>query len=153
MANRLTMAEIDRILTLHTTEHSNREIADLLGINRETVGKYVAQAKAQNQPDEPAVGAPPTGSNSTSPSGPRSECEPFRDLILAKVEQGFLAKRIHQDLAGNHGDSTPSYYSVRRFIARLMQKTPRPFRRMEADQRKAFRQEASALNRATSSLI
>ena len=45
MANRLTMAEIDRILTLHTTEHSNREIADLLGINRETVGKYVARAK------------------------------------------------------------------------------------------------------------
>jgi hypothetical protein len=28
MANRLTMAEIDRILTLHTTERSNREIAD-----------------------------------------------------------------------------------------------------------------------------
>jgi hypothetical protein len=38
MANRLTMAEIDRILTLHTTEHSNREIADLLGIHREAVG-------------------------------------------------------------------------------------------------------------------
>ena len=127
MANRLTMAEIDRILTLHTTEHSNREIADLLGINRETVGKYVAQAKAQNQPNAP------TGSNGTSPSGPRSECEPFRDLILAKVEQGFLAKRIHQDLAGDHGESTPSYYSVRRFIARLMQKTPLPFRRMETE--------------------
>jgi len=127
MANRLTMAEIDRILTLHTTEHSNREIADLLGINRETVGKYVAQAKAQNQPNAP------TGSSGTSPSGPRSECEPFRDLILAKVEQGFLAKRIHQDLAGDHGESTPSYYSVRRFIARLMQKTPLPFRRMETE--------------------
>lgn len=127
MANRLTMAEIDRILTLHTTAHSNREIADLLGINRETVGKYVAQAKAQNQPNAP------TGSNGTSPSGPRSECEPFRDLILAKVEQGFLAKRIHQDLAGDHGESTPSYYSVRRFIARLMRKTPLPFRRMETE--------------------
>ena len=127
MANRLTMAEIDRILTLHTTEHSNREIADLLGINRETVGKYVARAKAQNQPNAPS------GSNGTSPSGPRSECEPFRDLILAKVEQGFLAKRIHQDLAEDHGESTPSYYSVRRFIARLMQKTPLPFRRMETE--------------------
>ena len=33
MANRLTMAEIDRIVTLHTTEHSNREIARLLGVN------------------------------------------------------------------------------------------------------------------------
>ena len=37
MANRLTMAEIDKILTLHTTAHTNREIADLLAINRETV--------------------------------------------------------------------------------------------------------------------
>jgi transposase len=127
MANRLTMAEIDRILTLHTTEHSNREIADLLGINRETVGKYVAQAKAQNQPNAPS------GSNTTPLSGPRSECEPFREPILAKIEQGFLAKRIHQDLAEDHGESAPSYYSVRRFIARLMQKTPLPFRRMETE--------------------
>ena len=31
MAKRLTMAEIDAILTLHTTGHSNREIATLLG--------------------------------------------------------------------------------------------------------------------------
>ena len=54
MTNRLTMAEIDRVLTLHTTEHSNREIADLLGFNRETVGKYVARAKAQNQPNAPS---------------------------------------------------------------------------------------------------
>ena len=53
MANRLTMAEIDRILTLHTTDHSNREIADLLGVDRGTVGKYVARAKAQNQPNAP----------------------------------------------------------------------------------------------------
>ena len=53
MANRLTMAEIDTILTLHTTGHSNREIADLLGVNRETVGKYVARCKAQNQPNAP----------------------------------------------------------------------------------------------------
>ncbi len=53
MANRLTMAEIDTILTLHTTGHSNREIAALLGVNRETVGKYLARAKAQNQPNAP----------------------------------------------------------------------------------------------------
>jgi len=153
MANRLTMAEIDRILTLHTTAHSNREIANLLGINRETVGKYVSRAQAQNQPNAPSgnngggpslgagqnrpdqssVGAPPTGSNGSERSGPRSECEPFRKLILAKIDQGFHAKRIHQDLVEDHGESTPSYYSVRRFIARLMQKTPLPFRRMETE--------------------
>jgi transposase len=134
MANRLTMAEIDRILTLHTTEHSNREIAVLLGIDRETVGKFVARAKTQNQPNAPsgadAAGDTPNGSPA---SGPRSSCEPFREIILAKIEQGFLAKRIHQDLAEDHGESTPSYYSVRRFVARLMQKTPLPFRRMETE--------------------
>ena len=134
MANRLTMAEIDRILTLHTTEHSNREIAALLGIHRETVGKYVARAKAQNQPNAPSgKSVDRSGSNGPSPSGPRSECEPLRELILAKVEQGFLAKRIHQDLVADHGESTPSYYSVRRFIARLTRRTPLPFRRMETE--------------------
>ena len=39
--------------------------------------------------------------------------------------------RIHQDLVEDHRDGAPSYYSVRRFIARLRQKTPLPFRRME----------------------
>jgi IstB-like ATP binding protein/Helix-turn-helix domain len=106
MANRLTMAEIDRILTLHTTEHSNREIADLLGFHRETIGKYVARAKSQNQPNAPS------GSNGTSQSGPRSECGPFRELILAKVEQGFLAKRIHQDLAEDHGEAFEGHDKV-----------------------------------------
>ena len=64
-------------------------------------------------------------------AGPRSECEPFREPILAKIEQGFLAMRIHQDLVEEHREHAPSYYSVRRFVARLMRKTPLPFRRME----------------------
>jgi hypothetical protein len=147
MANRLTMAEIDRIVTLHTTEHSNREIARLLGVNRKTVGRYVARAKAENQPNaptgmEPCDGGPrtaaqnqpnaPPGCNGPA-SGPPSECEPYRELVLAKIEQGFQAKRIHQDLVEDHGESAPSYYSVRRFVARLMRKTPLPFRRMETE--------------------
>jgi transposase len=125
MANRLTMAEIDAILTLHTTGHSNREIAALLGNDRETVGKYVARATGQNPPSAP------TGSTASRASGPLSACEPFREQIVAKVEQGFESVRIHQDLLGEHGESAPSYYSVRRFVARLRQKTPLPFRRME----------------------
>jgi transposase len=158
MANRLTMAEIDKILTLHTTAHTNREIADLLAINRETVGKYVGRYKAQNQPNAPpgteqvdglASNAPPGpelpdglamptpmhlfgGSPSNGPcSGPPSECEPYRELILAKAEQGLSAKRISQDLAEEYRESAPGYYSVRRFVARLNRTTPLPFRRME----------------------
>jgi IS30 family transposase len=53
MANRLTMAKIDAILTFHSSRHSNREISDLLGVDRGTVGKYVAQAKTQNPPNAP----------------------------------------------------------------------------------------------------
>lgn len=127
MANRLTMAEIDAILTLHTTRHSNREIAALLGRDRGTVGKYVARAEAENRPNAP------TGPEASPGSGPPSDCEPFRAAILAKVEQGLDAVRIRQDLAEEHGESAPSYYSVRRFVARLKRKTPLPFRRLETE--------------------
>ena len=160
MTKRLTMAAVDTILTLHKAGHSNREIAALLGVNRETVGKYLARVKAQYQPNAPTGNrtddpnnAPagsdagdgraaatsenqpnaPTGSTSVPRNGPPSECEPFREEILAKIEQGLEAVRIHQDLAEDHRDSAPSYYSVRRFIARLRHKTPLPFRRMETE--------------------
>ncbi|MGO9598372.1 MAG: IS21 family transposase [Isosphaeraceae bacterium] len=162
MAKRLTMAEIDTILTLHKAGHSNREIAALLGVNRETIGKHLGRVKAQNQPNAP-TGKPtddpngyqpnaptgneagndradaatesqpnaPTDSASSPANGPPSECEAFREEIVAKIEQGLEAVRIHQDLVVDHRDSAPSYYSVRRFIARLRQKVPLPFRRME----------------------
>ena len=160
MTKRLTMAAVDTILTLHKAGHSNREIAALLGVNRETVGKYLARVKAQYQPNAPPGIGPtirtmrppevtlatvvrprrlrtsqtaPTGSTSVPRNGPPSECEPFREEILAKIEQGLEAVRIHQDLAEDHRDSAPSYYSVRRFIARLRHKTPLPFRRMETE--------------------
>jgi len=137
MANQLTMADIDSILTLHTTQHSNREIAELLGVNRETVNKYVAQAEAQNRPNAPTgsaevrAGLASQAGLANSASGPRSGCEPFREQILEKLQQGLHAKRIHQDLVADYGGNTPSYYSVRRFIARLQKKVPLPFRRME----------------------
>ncbi|MHB9047284.1 MAG: IS21 family transposase, partial [Pirellulales bacterium] len=142
MANRLNMAEISAILTLHKSEHSNRAIADLVGVDRGTVGKYVAQAEAQNPPNAP-TGSPAgegpgplpeeTTGETASSSGPSSGCEPFRQEILAKVEQGLSAVRIHQDLVEDHRDGAPSYYSVRRFVARLLRKTPLPFRRMETE--------------------
>lgn len=36
-------------------------------------------------------------------SGPASACEPYREVILAKLEKGLSAKRIWQELAGDHG--------------------------------------------------
>lgn len=160
MAKRLTMAEIDTILTLHKAGESNRAIAALLGKDRETIGRHLARAKAQIQPNAPTGnrlddpnGCPaenttgdgsagvvsenspsaPTGSPSPLPNGPPSTCEAFRAEIVAKIEQGLEAVRIHQDLVQDHCDGAPSYYSVRRFVARLRRKTPLPFRRMETE--------------------
>ena len=53
-------------------------------------------------------------------------------MITSKLEQGLSAKRIHQVLITDHGFGG-SYHSVRRFIQKLKQKTPLPFRRMETD--------------------
>ena len=52
MATHLSMANIQAIAALHCSGHSNRQIVGILGINRETVGKYGAELKkhtAQNQ--------------------------------------------------------------------------------------------------------
>jgi len=123
MANPLSMAKINAIQTLHQSGHSNRTIAKLLGVDRETVRKYVA---AQNPPNAP-TGSEEVGHAS---SGPPSDCEPWRELIKDKLEQGLSAKRIHQDLVGEQGCAA-SYWSVRRFVARLQAKSPPPVRRIE----------------------
>ena len=62
--------------------------------------------------------------------GPESQCEPFRDVIQTKAEQGLTAQRIYQDLVAEHG-FTAKYSSVRRFVSKLRQNTEAPVRRME----------------------
>ena len=71
----------------------------------------------------------PSGS-ATGSAGRLSECAPFRDLILAKLDQGLSAQRIWQDLTAEH-DFKHSYYSVLRFVQRLVPAGELPFRRME----------------------
>ena len=68
--------------------------------------------------------------SSTRPANQTSECEPFREIIKGKLDQGLTAKRIHQDLVSEHGFGA-KYHSVRRFVARLGKNRPLPFRRME----------------------
>lgn len=61
----------------------------------------------------------------------RSACEPYRQVILEKLEQGLSGQRIYQDLRAegfNH-----EYHSVRRFVAKLRGTRPLPFRRMECE--------------------
>ncbi len=132
MANQLKMAKINAILTLHERGWSQRKIAEQLGVNRETVARYLRAASkpakaptgsgSQNQPQA----AP--GCDDSKPGG-RSDCADYRERILELLEQGLSAKRIHQDLADEGCEA--SYHSVKRFVRSLTSQRPLPFRRIE----------------------
>jgi transposase len=138
MANQLSMANLRSIEILLKSGTSCREIARLLGLDRETVRKYAA--RLQNQPNAPpgSVNGESTDSKPESiappdaPPGPPSACEPFREQIVAKLERGLSARRIYQDLVTEHGFSA-KYHSVRRFVARLTRQSDLPVRRLEVE--------------------
>lgn len=145
MANLLKVAKVSSIHELHAQGWSRRRIARELGVSRGAVSRHLRSAggPASRVTDEAgANGAKaPTGSDDPAdasneatspeaPSGVRSLCEPFRSVILAKLEAGLSAQRIFQDLVSDHGFAG-KYYSVRRYVSRLGKTTPLPFRRME----------------------
>jgi transposase len=82
-----------------------------------------------------AAQAPPKlasseGDAKVSPAGRRSQCETYREVIQAKLDQQLSAQRIWQDLVAEEG-FTGKYDSVKRFVRRLVEHRPLPFRRME----------------------
>jgi transposase len=128
---------------------SRRAIARDLGIDRETVGRYlrlaakpVTEPPAGSEPQnastdglasggtgEPAE-AKPANVPAGSPAGSRSLSAQWEEKILAKLDAGLSAQRIYQDLVAE--DQFPaSYDSVKRFIRSLERSQPLPFRRME----------------------
>lgn len=157
MANQLTMADVQSILTLHARGWSARRIARELGVDRETVGRHVrmsADSKPATTaltgnpgaPSEPADGVP-TGASSESASagiavavqnqpnaltGNPSRCEAWRGLIQRKLEAGHSVQRIYQDLRSDH-EYGGSYHSVRRLARKLSGVRELPFRRMECE--------------------
>jgi len=82
----------------------------------------------------------PLGSEAENPSPPvaaskpgrgrPSDCEPYRERILAGLAQQLSGQRIWQDLRSEWG-FTGSYDSVKRFVRNLGAARPLPFRRME----------------------
>jgi transposase len=158
MANRLKMALIDAILSLKARRWSNRRIACELGVDRDTVARHLQRAASANAAKAPigsssppaeanAAKAPldslnppveanaakaPIGSGAAAEASDptRSACEPWRDVIVAKLAQGLTAQRIFQDLVTDHGFAA-AYHSVRRFVRQLGRQRPLPFRRME----------------------
>jgi transposase len=137
MANQLKMALIEAIVSLKARGWSNRRIARELGVDRDTVSRQLrsnaAKAPIGSTATPPQANAAKalTGSAeaaSASCGSTRSACEPFRDLILAKLDEGLTAQRIYQDLVSDH--HFPSkYYSVCRFVRQLSQGSVLPFRR------------------------
>jgi len=59
-----------------------------------------------------------------------SLCVNWKQEIEAGLDQGLSAKRIHQDLVRDRGFAG-SYQSVKRFVRKLEQAAPVPFRRMD----------------------
>ncbi len=142
MANYLKVAKVLSIHTLHAQGWSQRRIARELGVDRETVARQLkaaaesASAKAEVGSSKPAKAPPGSGPDdkgskpAKAPTGSRSLCGPFLEVIQAQLEQRLSAQRIFQDLVLEHGFSG-KYHSVRRFVAKLNQSTPLPFRRIE----------------------
>ena len=73
MSNVLTVSVQATIYSLHERGWSRRRIARELGIDRETVGRYLLLAK-------PAISTAGKG------IGRKSQCEPLAEVILAKIE-------------------------------------------------------------------
>lgn len=125
------------IIALHEQGWSGRRIARELGLDRGTVGKYLADnsksatnpqiGSVEASPSKPATN-PQTGS-ATVP-GPASLCDPWREQIGAALERGLSIQRIYQDLVVER-QFAGSYFSVRRFVLRRVDAQELPFRRME----------------------
>jgi transposase len=76
MSNRLSMATIQSIETLHRSGHSNREIARLLSIDRGAVNKRVRQIRAESQAEkEPDSGAGQTQNRPNAPTGSEADLD------------------------------------------------------------------------------
>src|SRR5271163_1666908 len=95
------------IVTLAAGKRSQRDIAKLLGIHRETVGRHLrleASKPAKVPAGSDVLGEPkpakvPTGIFPLS----RSQCEAWREQIEPWVQTGLTAQRIYQDLVGDYG--------------------------------------------------
>ena len=135
MSNVLKVSLQATIDSLHERGWSRRRIARELGIDRETVGRYLLLARLA----KPAIStAGVEGVGETKPAistpgkgvGRKSQCEPLIEVITAKVEVGLSAQRIYQDLVEENG-FTDSYQSVKRFVRKWRASQPERVWRLE----------------------
>src|ERR1700758_2209569 len=111
MGNVLKVSIQTSIYGLAERGWSTRRIARELGIDRETVGRYLRLAK-------------PANSITGASGGRKSCCAAFTELIGTKLQEGLSARRIYQDLVEQNAFPA-SYQSVQRFVAKLKTLEPR----------------------------
>lgn len=142
MSNQVKVTVQEAIIEYSRLGWSRRKIARTLGVNRETVARYLTlgppkPAIPPTGPDDPKPAIPPAGAGEAKPaipptgsSGRVSQCEPFRETIEQALEQGLSAQRVFQDLRTDTA-FCGCYDAVKRFVRRLKQETPERFFRME----------------------
>ncbi len=125
MSNVLKVSLQATIQSLHARDWSRRRIARELGVNRETVGRYLRLAKPAISTTgfEASCDVKPAISTAGTVAGRKSQCEPLAEAIAAKVEVGLSAQRIYQDLVEENG-FRDSYESVKRFVRKLRAAKP-----------------------------
>jgi transposase len=157
VVRRLDMDKSQGIDQLFASGMSKRQIARTLGINRKSVDRHLAAGSSKGaSAHEAPTGEALTGSDLskgakaltgsedsfssqsaskkkelTVPES-RSECSPFREQIIAKIELGLTAQRIYQDLKAEYGFNA-KYHSVRRYVASLCNCKELPVRRIEVE--------------------
>jgi len=139
MANQVKMAVREAIIAYSGLGWSRRRIARTLGINRETVARYLAGPNPAIPPtgaDGPNPAIVPAGISATSlllptgKSGRLSQCAPFKVTIEQALEKGLTAQRIYQDLLQD--SAFPGRYdAVKRYVRRLRGEAPERFFRLE----------------------
>lgn len=87
--NQLNVSLQHSIVTLSAQGWSARKVARELGLNRETVGRYLRLAANAAIPAILPIGSKP---------GRTSQCVPLREIIQKGLEAGLSAQRIYQDL-------------------------------------------------------
>ena len=110
MVHRLGKAKSLAISNLRASGLSDRKIAEALGVSRNAVRRYLAAEisnDTQTQTGSAQTGDPSSndteaqigaGGDPTLVAKSRSQCEPYREVIVGKLERGLSAQRIVQDL-------------------------------------------------------
>ena len=119
MSNRLKMSKVKSILTLREQGWSYVRIAKELGIHRVTVARLVRLHLKPTQAPTGSDHSKPTQTpiNVSNESVGRSDCDPHREVIQRKLDQGLHAKRLldegFQLPCGTTGNWKPSSNSRR----------------------------------------